>query len=102
MRIHVLHHAAQEPVFGLAMIEELRRHGYAVGPGTLYPMLHALEEAGMLRSRQTLVAGKNRTYYRSTRAGKALLADLRPKVREFVDEILESPGPARGLRGRKR
>jgi hypothetical protein len=33
------------------MIEELRRHGYRISPGTLYPMLHALERKGYLRSR---------------------------------------------------
>jgi hypothetical protein len=41
MRIHVLHHAAKAPVYGLEMSGELKRHGYVVGPGTLYPMLHA-------------------------------------------------------------
>jgi DNA-binding PadR family transcriptional regulator len=89
MRVHILHHAAEEPIFGLVMIEELRRHGYSISAGTLYPMLHALEEAGALRSSQTLVKGKNRRYYRTTRSGDALLAELRPKVREFVDEVLE-------------
>ena len=27
------------PVFGLEMIEELHRHGYSIGAGTLYPIL---------------------------------------------------------------
>jgi PadR family transcriptional regulator PadR len=39
IRLHVLHHAAEEPIYGLAMIEELARHGYRMSPGTLYPML---------------------------------------------------------------
>jgi len=39
IRIHVLHHAAQEELFGLGLIEELQRHGYHLSPGTLYPML---------------------------------------------------------------
>jgi len=89
MRVHILHHAAKEPIFGLEMIEELRRHGYAISPGTLYPMLHALEEAGALRSNPVVVAGKGRRYYRTTKSGDALLAELRLRVREFVDEILE-------------
>jgi DNA-binding PadR family transcriptional regulator len=46
VRLHVLYHAAREPVFGVEIMEELARHGYDVGPGTLYPMLHQLEEAG--------------------------------------------------------
>ncbi|WP_287830435.1 helix-turn-helix transcriptional regulator [Idiomarina sp.] len=42
IRLHILHHAAQEPIFGMGMIEELRHHGYQISPGTLYPMLHML------------------------------------------------------------
>jgi PadR family transcriptional regulator, regulatory protein PadR len=28
IRLHILHHAAHEPIFGLGIIEELARHGY--------------------------------------------------------------------------
>src|ERR1039458_10522709 len=44
IRLHVLHHAAEEPIFGLGMVEELARHGYRISPGTLYPLLHRSEE----------------------------------------------------------
>ena len=50
IRLHVLHHAAEEPIFGLGMIEELARHGYRISPGSLYPLLHGLEKKGYLRS----------------------------------------------------
>lgn len=43
IRIHVLYHACQEPIFGAGMIEELQRHGYKLSSGTLYPLLHGLE-----------------------------------------------------------
>src|SRR5271157_3946720 len=46
VRMHVLYHAVKEPIFGVEMMEELGRHGYDVGAGTLYTMLHQLEEAG--------------------------------------------------------
>jgi PadR family transcriptional regulator, regulatory protein PadR len=88
MRIHVLYHAAKEPIYGLEMIDELKRHGYAIGPGTLYPLLHSLEGAGLLRSNVKLVAGKNRKYYRTTRSGDALLVKLRAQLSELVDEIV--------------
>ena len=87
IRIHVLHHAAKEPIYGLEMIEELSRHGFAIGPGTLYPLLHSLERAGLLRSAVKLVAGKNRKYYRTTRSGDALLVKLRAQAVELVREI---------------
>ena len=93
VRVHVLHHAAEGPIFGLEMMEELKRHGYAISPGTLYPLLHALEESGALRSTQQLVEGKTRRYYRTTKAGDVLLGELRARIRELVDEVLESRRP---------
>ena len=44
MRLHILHHAAEEPIFGLGMAEEVARHGYRISPGTLYPLLPGLEK----------------------------------------------------------
>lgn len=38
IQLHVLHHAPEEDVYGLGLMEELRRHGYSIGPGTLYPL----------------------------------------------------------------
>ena len=88
VRVHVLHHAAEGPVFGLEMIEELRRHGYSIGPGTLYPILHTLEKAACLRTKQEVVNGKRRKYYVATAKGKRALVELRKKIRELVREVL--------------
>ena len=88
-RVHVLHHAAEGPIFGLEMMEELRRHGYTIGPGTLYPMLHGLEKGGSLRARHETVNGKRRTYYAATAKGRRALVEVRRKIRELVDEVLE-------------
>src|ERR1017187_3547590 len=50
IRLHVLHHAVREPIFGMGMVNELAHHGYRISPGTLYPLLHGLETKGYLRS----------------------------------------------------
>ena len=89
VRVHVLHHAAEGPVFGLEMIEELRHHGYAIGPGTLYPILHNLQQSGCLRLTQEVVNGKMRKYYVATAKGSRVLAEARKKIRELVREVLE-------------
>lgn len=89
IRLHILHHAAKEPIFGLAMIEELGRHGYRLSPGTLYPLLHGLEERGYLRARKERVGRSVRRVYRATSAGKRALADAKGKVRELFGELLE-------------
>lgn len=88
VRVHVLHHAAEGRIFGLDMIGELRRHGYSIGPGTLYPILHNLESAGCLRSKQEVVNGKQRKYYVATAEGRRVLASLRKKIGELVGEVL--------------
>ena len=93
VRVHLLHHAAEGPIYGLEMIEELARHGYELSPGTLYPIFHSLETAGLLTSEPQTVNGKVRKYYRITPAGREALARLRPKIRELVDEVLEGKGP---------
>ena len=77
VRLHVLYHAVKEPIFGVEMMEELRRHGYDVGPGTLYPMLQKLEQAGFLTCHTEVVGGKRRKYYRATPEGaRAFQRDL--------------------------
>lgn len=88
IRVHLLDHAAEAPVYGLEMIEELRRHGYEVGPGTLYPIFHGLVRAGFLVCEPVQVGGKIRKYYRITGAGREALVLLRPKIRELVGEVL--------------
>jgi len=87
IRLHILYHATREPVFGLDLIRELARHGYSLSPGTLYPMLHRLEEDGFLQSEKEVVKGKVRKYYRATETGKQALADAHAKVLELVSEV---------------
>jgi DNA-binding PadR family transcriptional regulator len=90
VRLHILYHAAEGPVFGLGIIEELRRHGYKLSAGTLYPMLHSMEAAGYLRSRPRLVDGKTRRNYLITAKGRNALAAAKDKVRELFGELFEA------------
>jgi PadR family transcriptional regulator, regulatory protein PadR len=89
IRLHLLFHAAKEPVYGAEITEELVRHGYRISQGTLYPTLHLLEELGYLRSRVEYVGGRRRKYYRATAGGKKVLAKAREKLLELVAEVIE-------------
>src|SRR5579884_2784458 len=62
IRLHILYHAAKEPTYGAEITEELIRHGYRIGSGTLYPTFHLLENLGYLRSRVEVVQGRRRKY----------------------------------------
>ena len=89
IKVHILFHSTQEPVYGSGLIEELGRHGYHLSRGTLYPLLHSMEKDGYLESRQEVVGGKVRRYYGSTGLGKATLKDAQVKIKELVSEVLE-------------
>ena len=89
VRLHVLHHAAEEEIFGLGMAEELARHGYRISPGTLYPLLHGLEKKGYLRSRERRNGKSLRKVYRATPQGKKALEAVKLKVRELFRELIE-------------
>jgi PadR family transcriptional regulator, regulatory protein PadR len=89
IRLHILHHASKEPVFGLWIIEELGRHGYKLSPGTLYPLLHGLERKGYLRSTHERLGKSSRRMYQATPLGRKALATARQKVSELFGELLE-------------
>ncbi|MBI5903183.1 MAG: helix-turn-helix transcriptional regulator [Deltaproteobacteria bacterium] len=87
IRIHILHHAARELVYGLWLIEELGRHGYKLSPGTLYPILHKLEKDKLIKPYPKTVNGKVRKYYKATAKGLRTLSEIREKMNELVDEV---------------
>ncbi|KAF0124782.1 MAG: PadR family transcriptional regulator [Elusimicrobia bacterium] len=93
-KVHILHHAAEKPVYGQWIIGELRRHGYDIKTGTLYPLLRRMEKNGWLAASRARRAGpRGRVNYRLTSAGREVLACLREKTRELAGEIL--PGAPR-------
>ncbi|MEA3323678.1 MAG: PadR family transcriptional regulator [Euryarchaeota archaeon] len=88
IRIHILHHASEGEIFGVAMMDELIRHGYLISSGTLYPILHSLEEDGYLTRRDEVVNGKVRKYYRITEKGISALEDAKKKIQELTEEVM--------------
>jgi DNA-binding PadR family transcriptional regulator len=100
MRLHVLYHAGKEPICGAELMEELRHHGYDIGPGTLYPMLHQMQESGLITSEDKTVDGKRRKNLRLTPNGRKALAKAREQIKELVSEVLDDKD-ARDLPKRK-
>lgn len=105
VRLHVLHHASREPIFGQGIMDELARHGYRLGPGTIYPILHGLERSGHLRSRVEKAGRSSRRTYVATVAGRRALQGAKERVWElftelFEDELSQEPR-LRAAKGRK-
>jgi DNA-binding PadR family transcriptional regulator len=89
VKIHILHHAEKEEVFGVGLMEELARHGYEISAGTLYPTLAKLEKGGYVTCQACTVDHKQRKYYRITPEGSALLERMRNKIKELYQEVIK-------------
>jgi DNA-binding PadR family transcriptional regulator len=89
-KVHILHHAAEGPIYGQWIAEELRRHGYNISPGTLYPLLRRMERNGWIKRTGPVNAESHaRREYRLTKAGREILDFLRSQVEELHREVVE-------------
>lgn len=92
-KIHILHHAEEEGVYGQWMLEELQRHGYRLSPGTLYPVLARMARRGWLRPVESrrAIGSRDARVYRITPAGADVLKRLRAALAELTHEVSERP-----------
>ena len=63
----------EKDMYGYEMIDTLRgksKNVFELKAGTLYPLLHGLEEKGFVESYEKEAVGKIRKYYHITRSGK--------------------------------
>ena len=105
VRLHVLHHASHEPIFGQGIMDELAHHGYRLSPGTMYPILHGLEKGGYLKSALEKEGRRRRRTYVATAAGRKALRTAKGRVwelfRELFEDELSSGMLGGGMRDRK-
>ncbi|MGN6643852.1 MAG: PadR family transcriptional regulator [Verrucomicrobiota bacterium] len=95
-KVHILHHADEGALHGNWMLSELRRHGYDISPGTLYPLLNRMERLGWLKSVPDSRKGKRaRKDYRLTIEGRRVLAQVREQITELYDEVVAVPDTSR-------
>jgi len=85
-KIHILHHAGEDGIYGQWMLEELHRHGYRLSPGTLYPILTRMARRGWLRASPR---GRTRgpRVYRLTARGRAVLTRVQAALDELSHEV---------------
>src|SRR5476649_1506907 len=91
-KVHILHHAAEQGVYGQWMLEELQHHGYRLSPGTLYPMLARMARRGWLRAEKPKRAKAARVY-RLTPRGDEVLKQILDSLDELYREV-GAPRPA--------
>ena len=90
MTMLVLKLLAEKDMYGYEMIDTLRKKSqnvFELKAGTLYPLLHGLEEKGMLTVYEQEFLGKTRKYYSITKEGKKLLKSKTEEWNEYSGAI---------------
>ena len=80
----------EKDMYGYEMIDTLEsrsNHVFSLKAGTLYPLLHSLEEKGYLTAYENEVNGKTRKYYSITKNGRNYLKDKK-KGRNIRPQLL--------------
>lgn len=76
MSMLILRLLSERDMYGYEMIDTLRKRSenvFELKAGTLYPLLHSLEEKNYLSSYEQEISGKIRKYYRITKEGRRFL-----------------------------
>ena len=80
----------EKDMYGYEMIETLEKKSnniFQLKAGTLYPLLHTLEEKGCLTVYEDFVNGKTRKYYSLTKEGKKYLKQKKAEWKEYSDAV---------------
>ena len=79
-----------EDMYGYKIIKELEKRSeniFCLKEGTLYPILHALEDEGLVTSYWVDVENRKRKYYHITRKGKKMLKEKREEFKEYSSAV---------------
>ena len=90
MTMLILKLLSEKDMYGYEMIDSLRKKSqnvFELKAGTLYPLLHGLEEKGMLKVYEQEFLGKTRKYYSITKEGKKLLKSKTEEWNEYSGAI---------------
>jgi DNA-binding PadR family transcriptional regulator len=80
----------EKDMYGYEMIETLEKKSnnvFTLKAGTLYPLLHSLEEKNYLKSYESEANGKTRKYYSITKEGKKYLKSKREEWNEYQTAV---------------
>lgn len=75
----ILRLVQDQEMYGYEIVQAIAARTQAVltpGEGVIYPLLHALEKDGALKSRRKSVGGRSRIYYSLTARGSKKLAAM--------------------------
>jgi PadR family transcriptional regulator PadR len=86
----ILELLSRRAMYGYELVQAIREQSggeLEFGEGCVYPLLHKLEERGLLASRRVDVGGRSRVVYRVTTPGKSRLAETAAEWRRIAASI---------------
>lgn len=90
MTMLILRLLSEKDMYGYEMIDALRKKSqnvFELKAGTLYPLLHGLEDKGLLTVYESEYAGKTRKYYRITKEGTKVLEKKMNEWKEYQGAV---------------
>ena len=81
----------EKDMYGYEMIETLRSRSenvFELKAGTLYPLLHGLEQKNMLSVYEKEANGKTRKYYKITKQGRKFLKEKKEEWNTYSEAVL--------------
>lgn len=94
IKVFILHEASRNPIYGGRLAKLLDNLGHTISPGSLYPTLHNLEQAGFLRSHLKVFKGRVRRYYQITPEGRSCFAEIKESLADVVKTIFQNELPS--------
>ena len=92
MTMLILRLLSEKDMYGYEMIDTLRQKSqnvFELKAGTLYPLLHSMEEKGLLSVYEQSVLGKIRKYYSITNAGRRVLQKKAEEWKEYTTAVAQ-------------
>lgn len=90
MTMLILRLLSEKDMYGYEMIEVLRKQSqnvFELKAGTLYPLLHSLEDKELLTVYEMEYAGKTRKYYSITKQGRGVLEKKTEEWKEYTTAV---------------
>lgn len=90
MSMLILRLLSEKDMYGYEMIDTLRKRSenvFELKAGTLYPLLHSLEDKNYLTSYEEEVLGKVRKYYSITRDGRRFLEKKQAEWEQYAKAV---------------
>ncbi len=83
---------SEKDMYGYEMIATLRERSnnvFELKAGSLYPLLHSMEEKNLVVSFEKEVLGKIRKYYSLTKEGKKVLKQKEEEWKEYAQAVAD-------------